>query len=121
MNSRVFLHRSVPLWLASAVLLLSAALLGAADAGGSFGVGLGFGFPLTGRAYYPPAYYYPPPAYYYPPRAYYVPPLAAPSAAAPQSGGNCREYQTTTVIEGRPQPAYGTVCRQPNGSCRIVR
>jgi hypothetical protein len=121
MKYRVFHPRSVALRLASAVLLLSAALPGTADARGSFGIGLGFGFPLTGPAYYPPAYYYPPPAYYYPPPAYYVPPSAAPSAAAPQPGGNCREYQTTTVIEGRPQPTYGTVCRQPDGSWQIVR
>src|SRR5258708_4444321 len=77
MKYRVLHPRSVALWLASAVLLLSAALPGTADAGNSFSVGLGFGFPLGGPAYYPPPYYYPPPAYYYPPPAYYAPPSAA--------------------------------------------
>src|SRR5260221_8672147 len=67
MKYRVFHPRSVALRLASAVLLLSAALPGTADARGSVGIGLGFGFPLTRPAYYPPAYYYPPPPHHYPP------------------------------------------------------
>jgi hypothetical protein len=121
MKHRVFRAGSGALRLACGVLLLTSAMPGTAEARSSFGVGLGFGFPLTGPAYYPPAYYYPPPAYYYPPPGYYVPPAAAPHAAAPQPGQNCREYQTETVIEGRKQPAYGTVCRRPDGSWQIVR
>lgn len=31
-------------------------------------------------------------------------------------GRYCREYQTTVVIDGRTQNAYGTACRQPDGS-----
>ena len=32
----------------------------------------------------------------------------------------CREYQTTVKIEGKSQKAYGTACRQPDGSWKIV-
>jgi surface antigen len=50
-------------------------------------------------------------------------PAAAPAArpggdAGP--GAECREYQLTVTIAGRPQPAWGTACRQPDGSWRIV-
>jgi surface antigen len=38
-----------------------------------------------------------------------------------QSGeGYCREYQTSVVIDGRTETAYGTACRQPDGTWRIV-
>lgn len=36
------------------------------------------------------------------------------------SRGFCREYQHTIYIGGRPQQAYGTACRQPDGSWQIV-
>ncbi|MGH7186610.1 MAG: RT0821/Lpp0805 family surface protein [Pseudomonadota bacterium] len=32
----------------------------------------------------------------------------------------CREYQTSVVIDGRTQTAYGTACRQPDGTWRVV-
>jgi len=32
------------------------------------------------------------------------------------AGQYCREYQQTIYIDGRPQSAYGTACRQPDGS-----
>jgi surface antigen len=35
-------------------------------------------------------------------------------------GQPCREYQTSVVIDGRTQTAYGTACRQPDGSWRVV-
>lgn len=35
-------------------------------------------------------------------------------------GQYCREYQQLVVIEGRERRAYGTACRQPDGSWRIV-
>ncbi len=39
-----------------------------------------------------------------------------------QDGGQyCREYQTKVVIGGRPQSAYGTACRQPDGDWVIVQ
>lgn len=37
-----------------------------------------------------------------------------------RSGEYCREYQQTITIDGRTERAYGTACRQPDGSWRIV-
>lgn len=36
-------------------------------------------------------------------------------------GQYCREYTQTVVIGGQAQQAYGTACRQPDGSWLIVR
>lgn len=36
------------------------------------------------------------------------------------SGQYCREYTQTVTIGGRPQQSYGTACRQPDGSWRVV-
>jgi len=114
------------LWLAAGLLVAAVAAPQAADARGF--VSFGFGVPLAGPAYYPPpAYYYPPPAYYYPPPVYYAPPPAA-YAPPPQTYGQneqtqqtCREHQSTTTIDGRPQQTYGTACLQPDGTWQIVR
>ena len=38
-----------------------------------------------------------------------------------QQGRYCREYQTTATIGGQPQQAYGTACRQPDGSWQIIK
>jgi hypothetical protein len=129
------------LWLAG--LLLVAAGVATPNAAQARGfVSFGFGVPLAG----PPAYYYPPPAYYpgpayypapgyYAPPTYYVPPqadyypsppayAAPPAAAVEEQAGRdqtCREYQSTTTIDGRPQASYGTACLQPDGAWRIVR
>ena len=35
-------------------------------------------------------------------------------------GQYCREYQTTVVIDGRPQSGHGTACREPDGTWRLV-
>ncbi len=37
-----------------------------------------------------------------------------------QSGAYCREYQTTVTVGGEQQEAYGTACRQPDGSWKVV-
>ena len=37
-----------------------------------------------------------------------------------QEGRYCREYTTTVRIGGEPQKAYGTACRQPDGSWERV-
>lgn len=38
-----------------------------------------------------------------------------------QNGGDyCREYSQTVTIGGQSQRAYGTACRQPDGSWQIV-
>lgn len=36
------------------------------------------------------------------------------------SGQYCREYQQTVFIGGKSEKAYGTACRQPDGSWMIV-
>lgn len=35
-------------------------------------------------------------------------------------GQYCREYQQTITIGGKEEKSYGTACRQPDGSWRIV-
>ncbi len=35
-------------------------------------------------------------------------------------GENCREYQQTVTVAGEQQSAYGTACRQPDGSWKLV-
>ncbi len=32
----------------------------------------------------------------------------------------CREYRTTAVVAGKNQQIYGTACRQPDGSWKVV-
>lgn len=56
------------------------------------------------------------------------PPEQAPSAAPASSGTytneqgqTCREYQSTIMVGGQKQNAYGTVCLQPDGTWRIVK
>ncbi len=36
-------------------------------------------------------------------------------------GQYCREYTQTVVVAGEKQQAYGTACRQPDGTWKIVR
>ena len=36
-------------------------------------------------------------------------------------GRYCREYQQTVIIGGQQEEAYGTACRQPDGSWKIVK
>ncbi len=38
-----------------------------------------------------------------------------------KSGDYCREYRQTVWIGGEEQQAYGTACRQPDGSWKIIR
>ena len=37
-----------------------------------------------------------------------------------RTGAYCREYQTTITVGGRTEQAYGTACRQPDGSWKVV-
>ena len=37
------------------------------------------------------------------------------------TGEYCREYQTTVNVGGKTESAYGTACRQPDGSWRITK
>ncbi len=36
-------------------------------------------------------------------------------------GSYCREYTQTITVGGRSQQGYGTACRQPDGSWRVVQ
>ncbi len=44
-----------------------------------------------------------------------------PTRTYDQAGTNCREYQQTITVGGKTEKAYGTACRQPDGSWRIVQ
>jgi surface antigen len=55
-----------------------------------------------------------------PPAPAFVSPPSAPPAAAPTAAGNCREYQSQTMIGGQPQQTVGTACLQPDGTWRIM-
>lgn len=132
-------------WCGGLAFLAIAAVLSAAPAAAdSFSFGYSSGY----RPYYPHHYhhhpywgpryrssvifYAPPPVYYPPPpRVVYAPPpvvyAPAPIDAVPASepyrtsdGRYCREYQAQVVVNGMPQPSYGTACRQPDGSWRVV-
>lgn len=35
-------------------------------------------------------------------------------------GTDCRDFQQTTYVGGQPSTTYGTACRQPDGTWRIV-
>lgn len=37
------------------------------------------------------------------------------------SGQQCREFQQTVTVGGKTEQAYGTACRQPDGSWKIVQ
>jgi len=43
-----------------------------------------------------------------------------PVAIVPQPAPECREFERTVEIGGKPQKAYGTACRQPDGSWRFT-
>jgi len=37
-----------------------------------------------------------------------------------EEGTNCREFTQTVEVDGQQQSGYGTACRQPDGSWKIV-
>jgi hypothetical protein len=48
------------------------------------------------------------------------PPAGNAVAAKPPAGAReCREFQRTIIIDGKPETAFGTACRQPDGTWRI--
>lgn len=83
---------------------------------------LSFGF-SSGPYYYDPYPYGPvyayPPAYAYPPDYDYEYPYDE-GPMTYRNGPYCREFQTTIVIDGRPQSAHGTACQQEDGSWAVV-
>jgi surface antigen len=44
-----------------------------------------------------------------------------PRPAYQTNGTYCREFQQTITVGGQTQDAYGTACRQPDGSWKIVQ
>jgi surface antigen len=44
-----------------------------------------------------------------------------PRPAYPSNGTYCREFQQTITVGGQTQDAFGTACRQPDGSWKIVQ
>lgn len=137
MSGRIGLA-SGPLVGGLALLAAALALPGVAEARTSVVVGVGVGpvmpaYPHHHRPhyYYPPVYVAPPPAVVYqpgPPVVFAQPPIAqSPLPVNPagpiymsRSGQLCREYQSTIMIGGVPQPSHGTACQQPDGSWRVV-
>lgn len=130
------------------VAALASGAPGEAQARASVSVGIGIGpvFPAYGYpsygygGYYAPPprrHYGPPPVVMYapppPPVVVYEPPPAVvyappPSIAADPAGPvyrsangqQCREYQSTVMIGGRPQVTSGTACLMADGTWRIV-
>lgn len=46
---------------------------------------------------------------------------ATPTRTFKSAGGeDCREYQTTVTVGGKRENAYGTACRQSDGSWKII-
>ncbi|MGC0372040.1 MAG: hypothetical protein DGJ47_000745 [Rickettsiaceae bacterium] len=44
-----------------------------------------------------------------------------PTKTIANDGNICREYQQKVIIDGKTQNAYGTACRQSDGSWKIVK
>lgn len=89
--------------------------------GSSYGYGHGYGHGYYGYSYRrPPNVYLPPPAVIYEqePDVVYVQPPAARVERVDRS--YCREYTSSATIAGKKQPTFGTACRQPDGSWRII-
>jgi len=81
--------------------------------------------PYYGYPYYAYSPYYPyPPTYApqpaYPAYGYAPPPAPADRYYQTQDDRYCREYKRTVLIDGRPSPAYGHACRQPDGTWQIL-
>ncbi len=47
----------------------------------------------------------------------YTVPVSTYESAA---GAPCREYSTTVIVGGQKESAYGTACRQPDGTWKVV-
>jgi surface antigen len=44
-----------------------------------------------------------------------------PRPAYPSNGTQCREFQQNITVGGKTQNAYGTACRQPDGTWKVVQ
>ncbi len=84
-----------------------------------YGYGHSYGYPSYRLGYTYVRPYYADQEYA---RSRSAPPPAAPAAAArpPYDTSFCREYTRQIVIDGEEQTAYGTACRQSDGTWRIL-
>jgi hypothetical protein len=94
------------------------------DHGGDAALGVGLGIlglgVVAALASRPVIYEAPPPGYTLQPSGpVYAQPMSDTYIAT--DGRQCREYQTTIVVDGQPQGAYGTACLDASGTWRIVR
>jgi len=53
-----------------------------------------------------------------PDKGYSVAMTPSPAYETP-AGQYCREYQTTVTVAGKQEQAYGTACRQPDGTWKL--
>ncbi|RTR18148.1 hypothetical protein EJ903_16490 [Azospirillum griseum] len=89
-------------------------------------IGIGGYYPAYPYPHHHRHSYYPPPpmvVYPAPPVVVYEPPprvIYAPPPVQVRNTAQCREYQSTVMVGGRPQSSYGTACLQPDGTWRIV-
>lgn len=96
-------------------------------AGGFLGNAVGRSMDERDRSYYGQAQYqaleYGPsgqPSYWHNPDSGNNGYVTAAPAYERSPGQYCREYQQTVRIGGRSEEAYGTACRQPDGTWQIV-
>ena len=47
--------------------------------------------------------------------------VVRPTGQSRHHGRYCREYQTTVMVGGKEEKAYGKACRQPDGSWELVK
>lgn len=66
--------------------------------------------------YSQPRYYQPQPRYRQQPQIVWQ----QPQQRVVRNSRYCREFQTEVIVAGYPQPAYGTACRQPDGSWKVT-
>jgi len=70
----------------------------------------------------PPGAAIPPPSEAPPPGVVTpAPGPAIPSGPSGPGGQECKEYQSTVENNGVSEPVYGTICRQPDGTWRVVK
>lgn len=64
--------------------------------------------------------WYPSPVYPSP-SPYSPPPVSPPlRGGTDRSGDHCRDYRQTVTVGGQPSTAYGTACRQADGSWKLI-
>ncbi|OQW93342.1 MAG: hypothetical protein BWK79_11615 [Beggiatoa sp. IS2] len=44
-----------------------------------------------------------------------------PTRTYEQAGTNCRDFATKAVINGKKETVYGTACRQPDGTWKVIK